>query len=191
MSDDQTGPSAPCGRGYRTRSERSANTTLGLPQSPATCFDDRPAVEAELDLFYRSALGSFASLNSLNETRSLRPHIGTRLRRDPTTAAGPDCQGQHNSDFIEGERTAEVLARDFLDSARDLISLKDTESRYLFVDRQFEKTFHARHVEIRGKKDEEMFAPEYPAAFRANDLQVLHACVAIEFQSVGAPSECG
>jgi PAS domain-containing protein len=86
-------------------------------------------IEAELDLFYRSALASFASLKL----------------------------GKRNS-------------------------LKDIESRYLFVNRQFEKTVHARHEEIRGKRDEEIFPTEQAAAFRANDLQVLHAGVAIEFE---------
>jgi PAS domain-containing protein len=126
-------------------------------------------IETELDLFYRSALASFASLNSANETRSLPPHIGRSLRRDPTTAAGPDYQeqqrGAHNSDLIEGERAAEALARDFLDSARDLISLKDTEGRYLFVNRQFEKAVQVRHEEIRGRRTKNHFRRNRPPRF--------------------------
>ena len=60
--------------------------------------------------------------------------------------------------------------------------LKDAEGRYLFVNRQFEKTFHVRQEEIKGKKDDEIFPPEQAAAFRANDLQVLQAGVPMEFE---------
>lgn len=66
-------------------------------------------------------------------------------RQRPAPIARSSSAEQRNSHLSEGERTAEALARDFLDSARDLISFKDIESRNLFVNRQFETTVHARH----------------------------------------------
>jgi PAS domain S-box-containing protein len=82
----------------------------------------------------------------------------------------------------EPKRAEEALAREILNNSANLISLKDAEGRYLFVNRQFEKTFHVRQEQIKGKKDDEIFPPEQAAAFRANDLRVLQARVPMEFE---------
>jgi len=89
---------------------------------------------------------------------------------------------RQKSDVRQPKRAEEALAREILNNSANLISLKDAEGRYLFVNRQFEKTLHVRQEQIRGKKDDEIFPPEQAAAFRANDLQVLHAGVPMEFE---------
>jgi PAS domain S-box-containing protein len=82
----------------------------------------------------------------------------------------------------ELKRAEEALAREILNNSANLISLKDAEGRYLFVNPQFEKTLHVRQEQIRGRTDDEIFPPDQAAAFRANDLQVLHARVPMEFE---------
>jgi PAS domain S-box-containing protein len=83
-----------------------------------------------------------------------------------------------------GERTrAEaVLTREIVNNSTNVIFLKDTEGRYIFVNREFERTFNLRQEQIKGKKDDEIFPPEQATTFRANDLEVLRAGVAMEFE---------
>ena len=90
--------------------------------------------------------------------------------------------GRQRSNVGERKRAEEALAREILSSSANPVFLKDPEGRYLFVNRQFEKTFHVRQEQIKGKKDDEIFPPEQAAAFRANDLLVLQAGVPMEFE---------
>lgn len=81
-----------------------------------------------------------------------------------------------------GESKARLRA--ILDNSPNLMFLKDTQGRYLDVNRQFERTFHISREAILGKTDEEVFPSEQAAAFRANDLRVLQAGVPLQFEEV-------
>ena len=89
---------------------------------------------------------------------------------------------RQKSDVRERKQTDEPLAWEILNSSANLIFLKDTEGRYLFVNRQFERTFRTRQERIEGKRDDEIFPSQQAAAFRANDLRVLEAGVPMEFE---------
>ena len=104
-----------------------------------------------------------------------------RQQSDPNDMSSNDAADE-NSNLDERDRVEEALAREILNHSELLIFLKDTEGRYLLVNRQFERTFHVRQEQIRGKKDDEVFPPEQTAPFRANDLQVLQAGVPMEFE---------
>ena len=106
-----------------------------------------------------------------------------RQQSDPNDMSSNNAEHQ-NSNLRERNHAEEALAREILNHTERLIFLKDTEGRYLLVNPQFERTFHVRQEEIRGKKDEEIFPPEQAAAFRANDQQVLQAGVLMEFEEV-------
>ena len=103
-----------------------------------------------------------------------------RHRSDPSDRS-KDAARQ-GSNVRERKRAEEMLAREILNSSANLVFLKDPKGRYLFVNRQFEKTFHVRQAQIKGKKDDEIFPPEQAAAFRANDVRVLQARVPMEFE---------
>jgi len=81
-------------------------------------------------------------------------------------------------------RESEARLRAILDNSPGMVFLKDTEGRYLHVNRQFERTFHITREQVVGKTDEAIFAPEQAAAFRANDLMVLRAGASLEFEEV-------
>ena len=104
----------------------------------------------------------------------------TQRQSDPSVRT-KNAERQH-SNVSDREGAEDALAREILNNTGNLILLKDAEGRYLFVNRQFERTFHVRQEEIRGKKDEEIFPPEQAAAFQANDLEVLKAGVPMEFE---------
>jgi PAS domain S-box-containing protein len=81
-------------------------------------------------------------------------------------------------------RQAEERIHAILENSSNLIFLKDTEGRYLLVNREFERALLASQEQIKGKTDEEMFPPEQAAVFRANDLEVLRAGVPMEFEEI-------
>ena len=81
-----------------------------------------------------------------------------------------------------GESEARIRA--ILDNSPNLVFLKDTQGRYLDVNRQFEHTFHISRDAIKGKTDEEVFPSEQAATYRANDLMVLQAGVPLQFEEI-------
>ncbi len=61
------------------------------------------------------------------------------------------------------------------------IHLKDTEQRYLMVNRAFERTFDVRSEDVLGKKPVEVLSPEMASICRVHDQQILNG-VARVFQ---------
>jgi len=93
-------------------------------------------------------------------------------------------------DITERKRAEEALReiderfQAFLNNSPSPIFIKDTEGRYVIVNRRFETALRVRQEDIRGKTDAEVFAPGQAAAFRAHDLQVLRAGASMEFEEV-------
>jgi PAS domain S-box-containing protein len=91
-------------------------------------------------------------------------------------------------DITERKRAGEALRESdkrfqaLLDNSPNLIFIKDTEGRYLLVNKEFESALEVGQEQIRGKKDEEVFPGEQGLAFRTNDLRVLDAGVPMEFE---------
>ena len=84
----------------------------------------------------------------------------------------------------EALRESEKRLQAILDNSPALIFLKNTEGRYLYVNPQFANLTPLTREQILGKTDDEIFLPAHAAAFRANDLKVLQAGVALEFEEV-------
>jgi PAS domain S-box-containing protein len=79
---------------------------------------------------------------------------------------------------------AEEHIRAILEYSPNWIFLKDTEGRYLLVNREIERVFGMSQEQIKGKTDSEIFPPEQAAEYRANDLKVLRAGLAMEFEEI-------
>jgi PAS domain S-box-containing protein len=87
-----------------------------------------------------------------------------------------------------GRREQQLQA--ILDNTSAVVALKDSEGRYLLVNRKFEQLFKLDQDQVRDKTDHDLF-PRYMAdAFRANDRRVLKECGALEFEET-APGEDG
>lgn len=82
------------------------------------------------------------------------------------------------------------LVQDILDHTPSVIYVKDTEFRYLLINRQFETLFHVSRQTIIGKTDFDLFAPDLAAAFRANDVRVLQSGESLQFEEK-APQDDG
>ncbi|MGC2467088.1 MAG: PAS domain S-box protein [Candidatus Acidiferrum sp.] len=81
-------------------------------------------------------------------------------------------------------RQAQEHMHAILENSSNLIFLKDTEGRYLRVNREFQRALRVSQEQIKDKTDSEIFPPEQAAVFRANDLEVLRAGVAMEFEEI-------
>jgi PAS domain S-box-containing protein len=81
-------------------------------------------------------------------------------------------------------RQAEEHIRAILGYSPNWIFLKDTEGRYLLVNREIERVFGINQEQIKGKTDSEIFPPEQAAKYRANDLKVLRAGLTMEFEEI-------
>ena len=77
-------------------------------------------------------------------------------------------------------RESQVHLQAILENCPAMIFLKDTEGRYLQVNRTLEQTFNLSSEQVLGRTDAEVFSPELAAAFRATDERVLRAGRAME-----------
>ena len=88
---------------------------------------------------------------------------------------------------IEDElRRSQQLFQAIMDHSPAVIYIKDLESRYLFVNRQFEKVFGASAEEARGRSAHDILPAELADAHRSHDLQTLRALEPLEFEEVVA-----
>jgi PAS domain S-box-containing protein len=77
---------------------------------------------------------------------------------------------------------SEARLRAILDNSPNMIFLKDTEGRYLLVNRQFERMFLLDQKTIVGKTDVEIFSPQQAAVFQANDRKVIQDGIPLQFE---------
>ncbi len=80
---------------------------------------------------------------------------------------------------------SETRLQQILDNTSAVVFAKDSQGRYLFVNREFQRLARCDADRIIGHTDEEVFPPEIAARFRHNDLCVLHEKRAIEFEECG------
>ncbi len=91
---------------------------------------------------------------------------------------------------LETVNRREQQLQAILDNSTAMVALKDTDGRYLLVNRKFEDLFKLKQADIAGKTDHDVF-PRYMAdAFRANDRRVFKERCALEFEET-APGEDG
>jgi PAS domain S-box-containing protein len=105
-------------------------------------------------------------------------------------------------------RSSEERFRAIVSNSPALVFLKDTEGRYLQVNRKFEDSFHVANKDLIGKTDQQIFPQMEAEAFCINDRKVLeagrpmefeevalhddgpHTSIAVRFPLVNAQSEC-
>ena len=91
-----------------------------------------------------------------------------------------DLSNLREAGWIKPESHARL--QDVLDHTKAVIFVKDREGRYVFANRELERTVRMPAEQIVGRTDHEIWPPEVAAHFRANDAQVLRERTAIEFE---------
>ncbi len=85
---------------------------------------------------------------------------------------------------------SQSLLSSILDNSTTVIYAKDMDGRYLLVNSIFEKLFNISKEKIIGKTDIDIFPEDIAIRFHANDLEVLRAGKAVEFEEE-VPNENG
>ncbi len=81
---------------------------------------------------------------------------------------------------------SEARLQQILNNATAVVSVKDTEGRFLFVNRQWEHLFHLRQSDVTGRADSACLSDKIAPAFRTNDLLVLERNAPMEFEETAA-----
>jgi PAS domain S-box-containing protein len=84
--------------------------------------------------------------------------------------------------FERALQESESRLQQVLDNSPALIFAKDRDGRYLFVNREFERSSGRTSSQILGRTDDDVFTARFATRFRYNDLRVLHEERAIEFE---------
>jgi PAS domain S-box-containing protein len=90
----------------------------------------------------------------------------------------------------EARRESEERLQAILDNATAIIYLKDTEGRFILINRQLETLFQKPKEEILGKNNYDFFPKEMADTFHANDRRVIEAGTPLEFEEI-APHDDG
>lgn len=85
-------------------------------------------------------------------------------------------------DSEEALQKSEKKLKDIINNTSSVIYLKDTQGRYLLINRQYETLFHVPKDEILGMTDYDIFPKEMADAFRENDRKVLKAGIPLEVE---------
>ena len=85
---------------------------------------------------------------------------------------------------------SEARLQQILNNATAVVSVKDTEGRFLFVNRQWERLFHVGQTDAVGRTEREMLPEEIAKTYRDNDLLVLQRNAPMEFEET-APLDDG
>ncbi|OJH38802.1 hypothetical protein BON30_21485 [Cystobacter ferrugineus] len=89
------------------------------------------------------------------------------------------------TDIKEAEETlrrSQLQLQSIIDHTPALVSIKDTQGRFLLVNRRFERLFGVKAEQLIGKSDDEVFPKELAEQFRAHDLEVLEAGRPLEWE---------
>ncbi|MBU6410713.1 MAG: PAS domain S-box protein, partial [Verrucomicrobia bacterium] len=79
---------------------------------------------------------------------------------------------------------SEAQLRGILDHSPAVIFLKDTQGRYLRVNRQFEKSFGIIASQVVGRRDHQLFSRNQASKFLANDRKVLRQGAPMDFEEI-------
>lgn len=89
-----------------------------------------------------------------------------------------------NLTMVAETRKQEGWLHSILNGVREVVSLKDRDGRYLFVNRQYESLFEMRAATVVGRSDRDLFSTAEANAIEENDRQVLDSGKATEVQDV-------
>lgn len=79
---------------------------------------------------------------------------------------------------------SEGQLKGIIDNSAAVIYLKDSEGRYILINKRYEELFHITKEDIKGKTDFDIFPDNIASSFRANDLEVLKSGRPIRFDEV-------
>jgi PAS domain S-box-containing protein len=90
----------------------------------------------------------------------------------------------------EALRNSEQRLLDIVDNTTSVIFVKDLELKYLLINKEYERRYHVRRDEVRGKTDFDLHSHQTAEAVRANDREVIASGEPKQFEE-WVPAEDG
>ena len=125
----------------------------------------------------RQAESRLAQLNAELEQR-----VQQRTEELDGTMHRLEREVQEHQQAIEDMRESERRLQDVLDHARAAIYLRDTEGRYVIVNRYFEELAHLRAEDVVGKNVEDVMPPEAVEALNTHNRLVIESRQPMQFE---------
>jgi diguanylate cyclase (GGDEF)-like protein/PAS domain S-box-containing protein len=115
-----------------------------------------------------------------NEARAVRDAASGELLEIQCSSRDVTARRQAE----ESLRLSEERLQSILDNSKAVAYLKDTEGRYLLINRQWAELFHVTKEGVVGKTDHDLFPIEIAEAFRANDRKVIELGQMLELEEI-------
>ncbi len=129
----------------------------------------------------------YSSRDELGELADAFNNMTSRLG---DTMKGLNEEIAERSRAEEALRTSRQLLEAIIDNSTAVIYVKDTQGRFMLVNRHFEKLFNITKTGSIGKTDHDLFPKDLADKFRANDLKVA-ASGTVLISEEAAPHEDG
>ena len=128
-----------------------------------------------------------ADLQQLNA--ELEQRVEERTHQLHTTVQQLEAEIRHRQRIqlalVESQQQLQAI----LDNASAVVSVVDTQNRYLLINKLYETLFQTSQQEIVGKHLEEVWEPEFAAQFAAHNQQVLSQGTALEVEETAPQSD--
>lgn len=99
-------------------------------------------------------------------------------------------EAAHREKAEEDLKASEKRLQGMMDNTTSVIYMKDTQGKYVHVNRRFLRLFHVTPENVIGKTDFDIFPKKVASAFRTNDLTVLNTGELLEMEET-APQQDG
>lgn len=146
---------------------------IGQPITRASCACEIPNFEQLIRKTLDTGVVSETFCEANGKVYQLRIHPS---RDENRKTIGAILVFFDNTEFLRAQdklKVSDKRIRAIIDSSPTLVTLKDTQVRYLMVNESFCKFFKVKEDEILGKTDREIMDSTVAISFRENDLEVL------------------
>ena len=187
--DSSTGKALRWNRSFSDISGYS-DEEIGSMKAPESYYSDEDLKKAA------NATQSILANGKATIELSLITKDGNRIPTEYTASIIKDGTGNPSHiisigrDLRDRKKVEEALGvqderfRSVLENSPTIIFIKDLDSRYLFINRLWEKVFQVSKEDVVGKFDHEVFSKEMARAVRENDLKVIEADSPLEFEEI-------
>lgn len=150
-----------------------SSADLGAQVTKVSCQCEIPELEAKIEDTLKSGRfnESFCEVN--NKIFQLRIHPS---RDESKKIVGAILIFFDNTDVLNAQeklKSTDKRIRAFIDGSPTIITMKDTQGKYLQVNKAFYEFFGLKEEQVLGKTDRELFDNELSNLLRENDLEVL------------------
>src|SRR6516162_6284187 len=115
---------------------------------------------------------------------AVRTACGTTSRKPVAGLASPSVSSESCA-----RKMSEQELQSILDNSNAVIYVKDTDGRYLRINRRFEDLFGVSRTEVFGKTDYDLFPREMADRYHTHDQEVMRVAQSLEFEEIASQED--